>query len=99
MEVSINNQIDVNVDSDYRKVKNTVEYFCHSFLRRFKKNNLKIEVWVKNKKASPVDPIYACGLSVKRPGKKTIYVEKSSRQFGAAVKNSTLAVSRILGGT
>ena len=95
MEVFINNKI----KKDHEKVQKTVRYYFDSVLKKFQSLNYKIEVGIKNKKSSKSDPIYSCGVTVKRPGRKPIHVEKTSRRFGSAIKSSTLVVSRIIGGS
>lgn len=94
MLMTIYNQVNQN----YEKVSKTTKYFFNTFLKKFEKDKWKLDVWINNKKKSQENPLYSCGMSLKRPRRKTLYVEKEVRDLPLAIRKTTKSLAQILRG-
>lgn len=82
MELKINNKLETN----YEKALSTVSYFSKARFSKFPKSKTwNLEFWIDENNPSSNLGI-SCGIALKRPDKKTLYVKKKAKSLNMAIK-------------
>lgn len=93
LDIELNNHSDINLS----QALNTVMYFTQGNISRYAKkhNNWSLEVWI-DQEGSKKNKDVICGMLLKKPGQKDIYVRKEEKQLAGSVKSCIEAMEEQL---
>jgi hypothetical protein len=93
LDIELNNHSNLKLS----QVLNTVMYFTQGHISRYAKkhSNWSLEVWI-DQEGSSKNKSIICGMLLKKPGQKDIYVKKEEEQLASSVKSCVEAMEEQL---